>query len=272
MPLVSTQMISISGFARCVVVSAKFVSRFPLNHSRSTLNKLTHVLICLPVHPYQLHMKSRSSRSRRNWTPFSVLSQGKKHFCLPHLAAFVGSLFGGIKRVKRVHSNGCPHLGKRDVHPCGCPVRLSFNTLDSFMGKLRAIFAAVGRQGELKSSLQLGNPASALEVKSYLKAFTAEQLQARVTVKQGVPLLLPKLHSLARFLRRKMNTPGICVQDLYILARNQAFLKTLFFSSDRGSDLRNVKTLEILRFPSVDGFLFSHIWGKIIWAFPSFRG
>ena len=164
----------------------------------------------------------------------------------------------------QVHPNGCPYLGRRDVHPCGCPVRLSFNTVDSFIGKLRAIFAAVGRQGEWESSLQLGNPASALEVKSYLKAFTAEQLQARVTVKQAVPLFLPKLHSLARFLTRKMNSPGISARELYILARDQAFLKTLFFGGDRGSDLGNVKTPEILRFPSDDGFLFNHIWGKTL--------
>ena len=162
------------------------------------------------------------------------------------------------------HCNGCPYLGKRDVHPCGYPVRLSFNTVDSFIGKLRAIFTGIGRQGEWESSLQLGNPASAFEVKSYLKAFTAEQLQARITVKQVVPLFLPKLHSLARFLNRKINSPGISAQELYILARDQAFLKTLVFSGDRGSDLGNVKTPEILRFPSDDGFLFNHIWGKTL--------
>ncbi|KAL9955934.1 hypothetical protein ACROYT_G037338 [Oculina patagonica] len=46
--------------------------------------------------------------------------------------------------------------------------------------------------------------------------------------------------------------------------RDQAFLKILFFSGDRGSDLGNDKTPEILRFPSDDGFLFNHIWGKTL--------
>ena len=41
------------------------------------------------------------------------------------------------KGKTQVYSNGCPHLGKRDVHPCGCPVRLSFNTLDSFISNLQ---------------------------------------------------------------------------------------------------------------------------------------
>ena len=151
----------------------------------------------------------------------------------------------------QVHCNGCPYLGKRDVHPCGCPVRLSFNTVDSFIGILRAIFTGIGRQEEWEISLQLGNPASVLEVKSYLKAFTAEQLQARITVKQAVPLFLPKLRSLARFLNRRMNSPSISAQELYIFPRDQA-------------DLGNVKTPEILRFPSDDGFLFNHIWGKTL--------
>ena len=61
-----------------------------------------------------------------------------------------------------------------------------------------------------------------------------------------------------------MNSPGVSALELYILARDQAFLKALFFSGDRGSDLGNVKTPEILRFPSDDGFLFNHIWGKTL--------
>ena len=56
-----------------------------------------------------------------------------------------------------------------------------------------------------------------LRLCSYLKAFTAEQLQARVIVKQAVPLFLPKIHSLERFLTRKMNSPSISAQELYIL-------------------------------------------------------
>ena len=61
-----------------------------------------------------------------------------------------------------------------------------------------------------------------------------------------------------------MNCPSISAQKLYIFARDQAFLKTLLFSGDRGLDLRNVKSPEILRFPSDDGFLFNHIWGKTL--------
>ena len=50
---------------------------------------------------------------------------------------------------------------------------------------------------------------------------------------------------------------------LFILARDQAFFKILFFSGDRGSDLGMVKTGEILRFPRDDGLLFNHVGGKL---------
>lgn len=61
-----------------------------------------------------------------------------------------------------------------------------------------------------------------------------------------------------------MNSPGVPAQDLYILARDQASLKTLLFSGDRCSIWEMKKKPEILRFPSDDGFLFNQIWGKTL--------
>ena len=50
----------------------------------------------------------------------------------------------------------------------------------------------------------------------------------------------------------------------FIIARDQAYFKTVFFSGDRPGDLGQVKVAEILRFPNDDGFLFNHIWGKTL--------
>ena len=94
------------------------------------------------------------------------------------------------------------------------------------------------------------------------EASTEKQFQARITPKQAVPLFLPKLLLLARFLNRKIAAHSINSSGLFILARDQAFLKTFLFSGDRGSDLGMVKTEEILRFPQDDGFLFNHVCGK----------
>ena len=96
------------------------------------------------------------------------------------------------------------------------------------------------------------------------EASTEEQLQARITPKQEVPLFLPTLLLLTRFLNRKIAAHLINSSGLFILARDQAFFKTFLFSGDRGYDLGMVKTEEILRFPQDDGFLFNHVCGKTL--------
>ena len=53
---------------------------------------------------------------------------------------------------------------------------------------------------------------------------------------------------------RSVNTSG-----LFVLARDQAFFKALFFSVDPGSDLGLVRREEILRFLQDDGLLFNHV-------------
>ncbi|CAH3157018.1 unnamed protein product [Porites lobata] len=121
-----------------------------------------------------------------------------------------------------------------------------------------------GRSGEWNSMLGFGNPAASSPVQGYLKAVSEEQLRAHIVPKQAVPFFLPKLLLLARLWDRKMADPAVSPSALFILARDQAFFKTLFFSADRGSDLGCVKTAEIMRFPKDDGFLFNHVWGKTL--------
>ena len=63
---------------------------------------------------------------------------------------------------------------------CCCPKRLAFGTVDSFIGKLRSIFVAVGRGGDDSSIPGYGNPAASPLVKEYLSNVRVEQLEARV--------------------------------------------------------------------------------------------
>jgi len=164
----------------------------------------------------------------------------------------------------RVHVHGCPSLGQRGSSNCQCPLRLSYNTVDSYIGKLRSIFNEMGRQGDWNRTLLLGNPASDDLVKQYLKSVTQEQLQARITPKQATPLFVDKLASLSHFLEKRLLSTSLTPTELFITARDQAFFKTLFFSGDRGGDLGQIKTMEIARFPSDDGFLFNHVWSKTL--------
>lgn len=170
-------------------------------------------------------------------------------------------VFKDSKGKTRVHRPGWPHLGLPNSSPCQCPLRLAYSTVDSYIGKLRSIFSDFGRQGDWNRTL-LGNPAASLKVKQYLKEATAEQLRARITPKHATPLFLDKLLLLSCHLEKRLLLPSLTPSEIFITARDRAFFKTLFFSGDRGSDLGQVKTSEIARFPDDNGFLFNHIWGK----------
>ena len=165
---------------------------------------------------------------------------------------------------KAVHISDCPNLASQQATTCACPKRLAFKTVDSYIGKLRAIFNEAGRTGDWNGMLGFGNPAASLEVQRYLKAVTEEQLRAHMVPRQATPLFLSKLLLLARLWDRKLANSSNPPVSQFMLARDQAFFKALFFSSDRGSELGSVRTSEILRFPRDDGLLFNHIWGKTL--------
>lgn len=107
-------------------------------------------------------------------------------------------------------------------------------------------------------------PATDLSLKQYLKAVTAEQLQAQATPKQATPFFPSDLLQLSLFIDQKMQSDNISPIDMFVLLRDQAYFKTLFFSGDRPGDLGQVKTPEVLRFPNNDGLLFNHVWGKTL--------
>ena len=65
--------------------------------------------------------------------------------------------------------------------------------MDSYISKLRAMFHAIGRDGDWDRRLGLGNPAAEKSVKDYLRLVTSEQLQARITQKQATPFLWTNL-------------------------------------------------------------------------------
>ena len=163
----------------------------------------------------------------------------------------------------QIHRNGCKYIGQAGRYTCGCPIRLSYKTVDSYIGKLRAILHSVGRDGEWDKRLDLGNPASDKSVKDFLRMVTAEQLQARVTPKQATPFFVDKLIQLCSHLDKKWRQSDRAI-DKFVIARDQAYFKLAFFSGDRPGDLGQVKVPEILRFPNDDGFLFNHIWGKTL--------
>jgi integrase len=164
----------------------------------------------------------------------------------------------------QVHVDGCRHRGLKGPFQCGCPTRLAAGTVDSMIGKLRAIFQEQDRAGDWESGFGLGNPAASLLVRKYLKHIREEQAAAGVTPRQAVPLFVDKLARLVDHIDGRLEAARSDPLQTYILVRDQAYFKTLFFSGDRPGDLGVVRTNEILRFPNDDGLLFNHTWGKTL--------
>ncbi|KAK3754302.1 hypothetical protein QZH41_006639 [Actinostola sp. cb2023] len=133
-----------------------------------------------------------------------------------------------------------------------------------FGGKLRAIFHAHGRDGEWDKRFGLGNPAADKSVKDYLRMITSEQLQARIQPKQATPFFIDKLVQLTTHIEAGLQSSSLSPTQRFILARDQAYFKAVFFSGDRPGDMGQVKVPEMLRFPNNDGLLFNHVWGKTL--------
>ena len=165
-----------------------------------------------------------------------------------------------------VHKLYCKFAGDSRSN-CGfCPKRLAHGSVDSVIGKLPAILADAGRGVEWHCLLGVGNPAVDQSVKSYQASIREEQLRAHVTPCQAEPVLVSDLEVLSRHIRTELFENCMDPLQTYILARDQAVFKALFFSSDRAADLLGLLTHTILRFPNNSGLLFNQVWTKALCA------
>ena len=92
-----------------------------------------------------------------------------------------------------VHFDTCPLFGEKSVSSCVCPKRLAYGSVDSIIGKLRAIFNKYRRAATDSLFPGVANPAASPRVKSYLTAVREEQLGARVVQRQAEPFFLQDL-------------------------------------------------------------------------------
>ena len=165
----------------------------------------------------------------------------------------------------KVHVPQCSLFGSRSKKLCKCPTRLAAGTVDSTIGKLRAIFDRAGRNGPWNDLLANGNPASHKSVNDYLRFISREQTVAHVSPKQAIPLFFSKLSKLIRYLLSQAFSPShIPPIQRYIFARDTAFFCLDFFSGDRCSDLGRTLTKEVFLLPDDQGFLFRQAVGKTL--------
>ena len=81
---------------------------------------------------------------------------------------------------------------------------------------------------------------------------------------QALPRFPDKLLQLSRRLGHSLLPPSLFPSNMFILARDQAIFKALFYSGDRAADLGLVKTAEIAHLPGGSGLLFNHVWGNTL--------
>ena len=166
-----------------------------------------------------------------------------------------------------VHRDTCQNQGTTSKTPlsCGCPRRLAFKTVDSYVGQLRAILRAHLETTTLPTTGDpVPNPAAHPAVKRYLKGVTEEQLKARAIPKQAEPIFICDLSALCQVMDSKLRSASTDPIHLYIYSRDLAYFKLHFFSGDRPSDLSHIKAAEILRFPNDKGLKFNHVFVKTL--------
>ena len=147
----------------------------------------------------------------------------------------------------------------------GCPRRLAFKTVDSYIGQLQAILRDhLEATGTTITDTLMPNLAAHPSVKRYLKVMTEEQLSARATLRQAEPLFIGDLVTLCKVINDKLHTAITDPLHLYMRARDLAYFKLHLFSGVQPSDLALIKAAVILRFLNDKGILFDHVFGKTI--------
>ena len=101
-------------------------------------------------------------------------------------------------------------------------------------------------------------------MKRYQSLVLEEQTTARTFPTQAIPIFLDKLRVICSYLRDRIVTPSLNPSNIYILSRDLAFFSLNFCSGDRGSDLGQVKSADVLHLPDGEGFLINQVFSKTL--------
>ena len=141
-----------------------------------------------------------------------------------------------------------------------CPSRLAAGSVDSLLGKLRAIFNNIGR-------LHDSNPVAHPRVKEYLKFIRGKQTARAILPSQAVPLFFAKFTKLIDFLRSSIREGTLLTAvNKYILVRDTVFFVVDFFTGDRASDLGRLLANQVFRLKDRKGFLLKLTLTKTTWG------
>ena len=235
--------------------SALIIRKNLRSFPRSACHRSQNFLLGLPN-----LTRNRSVVCISNWSPVYPPFQPPS---LPFLDVIWFLVWKDSKGNTKIHSPSCPNFSSHSKRKCRCPTRLAAGTVNSTIGKLRAIFNSVDRTGDW-SGLSPGNPAVHPSVKKYLISISEEQAKARVSPRQAVPFFFHKFTKLCTYLRYRMFLSSVSSLETYIISRDLAFFCLDFYSRERASDLGRVYTKEVLLLPEDQGLLFHQTFGKTL--------
>lgn len=161
----------------------------------------------------------------------------------------------------KLHHHACHNKRVMGKTNCECPTTLAAKSVDSLVGKLRAIFRDLGREGDWNPMLLTGNPAASLAMKRHLQSVTLEQNSHNVEKKQAIPLTFDKLAKLCRYLTYQASREKDMVKKFLIL-RDRSYFSFTCHSGDRGGDLSLLTSDKLLALPNSEGVFVSQTSGK----------
>lgn len=162
----------------------------------------------------------------------------------------------------QLHSGNCRFLEKHGLQACNCPRTLAYKSVDSLLGKIRALFRDEGRSGEWNQMLLTGNPAASHLLKRHVQAVSQEQASASISPKQAPPLMFDKLGKLCRHLSYRVSVEKDSTTR-YLYARDLAYFSLLCHSGSRGGDLGLLTANKMFELPDSEGFMVSQTVGKV---------
>lgn len=122
----------------------------------------------------------------------------------------------------QLHKHDCTFHGKFSLQKCRCPRTLAAKSVDSLIGKIRAILRDEGRAGEWNPMLFTGNPAASPLMKRHLQSITLEQQNANTVTRQAVLMMFYKLGKLCCYLTYQISKGKDPVAN-FLLARDLSY-------------------------------------------------
>lgn len=126
-----------------------------------------------------------------------------------------------------------------NAHACHCPTRASHTSLDTIVGKLRAVYQRNGRTAPWDPETATGNPADSNLVTQYLRLCKREQRDAGVRPRQAPVISREVFEATMNAILCDWHEARQAGLVRYALETAQlaAFLSLSWYSMDRGTDL-----------------------------------